>query len=281
MSKVLCSYSVKNLAYYHTHDDFCPDVATHIHDGFEIFCLVKGDVKYHIEGKWYKLNENDIVITNSKELHRIVVNPNLPYERLFLHVKPEFVSAFNVDDYNILGFIQNRKLGEFNKIDAYDANASGIHRHLSEIELHALKNLPESQILIKALIVQILVAINGIFSKNNVQIKNNIEYDKRIVKILEYINDNLQGKITLGELEKEFFISKYYLCELFRKNTGFSVLEYITYKRVLKAEELMCTGTSILEASTTVGFGDYSTFYKAFKKIMEISPKQYLKHKLE
>ena len=117
--------------------------------------------------------------------------------------------------------------------------------------------------------------------KNNVQIKNNIEYDKRIVKILEYVNSNLQRKITLGELEKKFFISKYYLCELFRKNTGFSVLEYITYKRVLKAEELMCTGISILEASTTVGFGDYSTFYKAFKKIMEISPKQYLKHKLE
>ena len=279
MPKITCHYSIKNLHYSHSYNESYSSVTTHIHNGFEIFCLVDGSITYHVEGKRYTLNKNDIVITNSKELHRIVVDPTLPYERVFLQVKPEFVSAFNMDDYNILGFIQNRKLGEFNKIHSSDVISYGIDKYFSDIESNALKNLPESQIVIKALVAQMLVAINSIFSKNNIEIKNNIEYDKRVVKILEYINNNLQERITLDKLEGEFFISKYYLCELFKKNTGFAVLEYITYKRILKAEELMCSGFSILEASNTVGFGDYSNFYKSFKKIMGMSPQKYLKHK--
>lgn len=58
--------------------------------------------------------------------------------------------------------------------------------------------------------------------------------------------------------------------------TGFSVIEYITYKRILKAEELLLSGLSILDAANEVGFGDYSNFYKAFKKITGTSPKKYL-----
>ena len=103
-----------------------------------------------------------------------------------------------------------------------------------------------------------------------------LEYDEIIIDILKYINVNLQKKITLDILEAEFHINKYYICHLFKKNTGFTVIEYIIYKRIMRAEELLISGTPIIDVSSQVGFGDYTNFYKSFKKILGISPKKYM-----
>ena len=61
-------------------------------------------------------------------------------------------------------------------------------------------------------------------------------YDEKIVGILDYINNHLHEQITLDLLEEKFYVSKYYLCHLFRKNTGVTVGEYTSYKRILKAK---------------------------------------------
>ncbi len=81
-------------------------------------------------------------------------------------------------------------------------------------------------------------------------------------------------KITLDILQQRFYVNKYYLCHIFKMNTGFTVIEYITYKRVVRAMELLMSGVTAIDAAHAVGFGDYSAFYKAFKKITGFSPKQ-------
>lgn len=52
-------------------------------------------------------------------------------------------------------------------------------------------------------------------------------------------------------------------------------MEYLTYKRIMKAKELILKDIPINQLSKTVGFKDYSNFYKAFKKITGLSPRQY------
>ncbi len=106
------------------------------------------------------------------------------------------------------------------------------------------------------------------------------EHNDKVAAILEYINKNIDQKITLDLLEKLFYINKYYLCHIFKMNTGFTVNEYITYKKIMKSQELLISGVPVLEASSIVGFGDYSNFYKAFKKVVGCSPKKYIKPSL-
>ena len=50
-----------------------------------------------------------------------------------------------------------------------------------------------------------------------------MSYDVKIVEILDYINTHLHEQITLDSLEERFYVSKYHLCHLFRKNTGVTV----------------------------------------------------------
>jgi YesN/AraC family two-component response regulator len=277
MTRQIQAYNTNYFSLHHSIVDSPKDIATHIHDCYELFYFISGDLTYYIEGQAYKLCPNDLILTNSRELHRIVFNSKAPYERKFIHFKPEYISSFQSEEYNMLNYIEKRKLGYFNKIEARDVFDSGINLLWDSIGKAALDDSPESQIMIKTFFIQMLVSINKVFSKHNSPIMDTFDYDKKIVSILDYINRNLDEKITLDLLQQNFYVNKYYLCHIFKMNTGFTVLEYITYKRIMKAKELLTSGASVLDVAHNVGFGDYSNFYKAFKKITGYSPKQYVK----
>ncbi|GAF63413.1 AraC family transcriptional regulator [Alkalihalobacillus trypoxylicola] len=261
----------------HTKTEKPVDVATHIHDCYELFYFISGDLTYYIEGQAYQLSPHDMILTNSKELHRIVFNSSHTYERKFIHFTSEYISAYQIDEYNMLSHIENRKLGHFNRIPASFVKNAGIDTLWENIEKASREQSLETPILIKSYFIQLLIKIN-----NQIAQYNNKEelrkHDDKIIAILEYINKNLEEKITLDLLEQQFYVNKYYLCHIFKKSTGFTVIEYITYKRIMKASELLTSGYSALDASHSVGFHDYSAFYKAFKKITGVSPKQLKEH---
>lgn len=275
MDKPILHYNSNNFYMVHMATESPVDVATHIHDCYELFYFISGDLTYYIEGQAYELCPNDLIITNSRELHRIVFNSNSSYERKYIHFKPEFISSYQTDEYNMFNFLEHRKLGYFNKISANDVFEAGINELWEKIEETSLAYSPESQILMKTYFVQMLICINKIFLKYNNPLVDSHKYDKKIVTILEYINKNLDKKITLDLLQTEFYVNKYYLCHIFKRNTGFTVFEYITYKRIMMAMELLMSGNTALDVAHAVGFGDYSTFFKAFKNITGLSPKQY------
>ena len=157
--------------------------------------------------------------------------------------------------------------------------SNGIDKLWLQISKHAHEKSPESNVMIKAIFVQMLIEINKIYSKNKNSLMTDFEYDEKIIDILKYINENLEKKLNLDLLEAKFHISKYYLCHLFKINTGFTVIEYIIYKRIMKAEELLLSGMPIIDISNQVGFGDYTNFYKSFKKVLGVSPRKYMNRK--
>lgn len=71
-----------------------------------------------------------------------------------------------------------------------------------------------------------------------------------------------------------FFISKYYMNRAFKKATGTTVMDYLIYKRVIMARQLILNGHTASDAAAQSGFGDYSTFYRAYKKLMHHAPSE-------
>jgi AraC-like DNA-binding protein len=278
VSDEILSYNTNNFILRHVLTKSPQDIATHIHDSYELYYFISGDITYYIEGNSYKVNPNDLILTNSKELHRIVFHTEAVYERKYIQFRSEYVSSFQMDGFNMLHYFDNRKLGYFNIIEAKDVISNGIDTLWKEIEVTTLESTPENQVIVKALFVQMLVRISKIFAKYNNPIIDSHPYDTKIVIILDFINKNLAEKISLDLLQQNFYVNKYYLCHIFRMSTGFTVMEYITYKRIMKAIELLLSGVSVLSASHTVGFSDYSSFYRAFKNITGFSPKKYTKN---
>ena len=105
-------------------------------------------------------------------------------------------------------------------------------------------------------------------------ILNNNSYDDctnkskhKLFTIREYIDENFTDIINLDELAEKFYISKFYLTREFKKTFGATVIQYVLYKRIEYAKELLkYTNRSIEEISEACGFNDQSYFSRQFKK---------------
>jgi two-component system, response regulator YesN len=106
-------------------------------------------------------------------------------------------------------------------------------------------------------------------------LKASCEHDD-IIKIIEYIENNLHLDITLDTLSGLVHLSKQYLSRLFKQKTGCTITQYITVRRLEKAKRyLSYSHKTIIEISEKCGFSDSNYFARVFKKYEGITPTQY------
>ena len=88
-----------------------------------------------------------------------------------------------------------------------------------------------------------------------------------------YIKNHITEKITLGELCREFYISKNKMYRLFRENFHCTIGQYLLKKRLDLAVNLIrSTDVPIYEIAARVGINDSNYFIKVFKKEMGVTP---------
>jgi len=107
------------------------------------------------------------------------------------------------------------------------------------------------------------------------------EFDKvkhadAVYKVLEYIKTNYRQHMSLEEIAASTYLSKTYLSSLFKKETNYSISEYINIVRIERSKALLVEeNISIIEIANLCGFEDQSYFTKVFKNIVGITPKKY------
>ena len=96
--------------------------------------------------------------------------------------------------------------------------------------------------------------------------------------ILDYINEHLEEPLTLEILAKETHFSKYYLCELFRRKTGMTPMQYVRLLRISRAQRLLLsTSDSISNIGLACGYDNFSFFCRVFRSVSGMSPSDYRK----
>ncbi|MBE6848614.1 MAG: AraC family transcriptional regulator [Ruminococcus sp.] len=104
-------------------------------------------------------------------------------------------------------------------------------------------------------------------------------YPKPVIVCMDYIYENLHTKITLPVLAEITGLSPSYLSRLFRRETGMTVSEYITRKRIEAAENMLkYSEYSCIEISGNLCFSSESHFIQVFRRYTGYTPKQY-RHK--
>ncbi|MCI6272019.1 MAG: response regulator [Erysipelotrichaceae bacterium] len=101
-----------------------------------------------------------------------------------------------------------------------------------------------------------------------------------IVKSLEYIDENYNKEINISSISEHLKVSESYLSHLFKEETNYTVLEYITLYRLSKACLLLKDpNIRIHEVASSVGYKDQRYFSNIFKKHLGVTP-NYYKEKL-
>ena len=99
-----------------------------------------------------------------------------------------------------------------------------------------------------------------------------------LTRAIDFINRHYTADMTLDDVCREVYISKYYLCRRFKRAMGMTVMEYVLKTRIAAAKNALCDGTdSVGEISERCGFSSISYFSQIFKKHTGLTPNQYRK----
>lgn len=99
-----------------------------------------------------------------------------------------------------------------------------------------------------------------------------------VLKILDYIDNNLYKKISMDELSKVFFFNKDYIMRTFKRELGMTIIDYINKKRIFNSlGALKNTDDMMLKIALKHGYVSQEYFSEIFSKYMGVSPLTYRK----
>ncbi|MBA4699053.1 MAG: helix-turn-helix transcriptional regulator [Ruminococcus sp.] len=261
---------------FHLRDNLSKEFEFHYHDFLKVTIFIKGKVQYHVEGKSYELEPYDIVLVNRNDIHRIRVDNALPYERIIVYISPSFIEDYQTSEYDLGYCFKKAKKEHSNVLRIHSLEKSSLFKITNRLERSFEDNEYASSLYRKILFLEFMIQLNRAAIKNRVEFLDTELYNTKIVDIMHYINNHLTDSLDIDTLAKEFFISKYYMMRLFKAETGYTIGNYITYRRLLLARELISEGLPITQACFASGFGDYSTFSRAYKSEFSESPRSLL-----
>ena len=241
----------------------------HFHDYYELLLPLTSPGNIFVNDQVYPLCRGTLYLIGENTLHRTISDGS--HARYVLHISRQTLSDLStsqtdfmqltkqnfsrstMDNEQMIGLIEQFQAPERNKNDG---------RFGSDIrQIGALLDL----------LIQVAPILNAATAGESIQNKDFI----RVSPILDYIRDNLTEPLTLDQIANEFYISKHYLCRIFKTATGFSVMEYIIYSRVLRARQLLKEGVSVQQAGERSGFSDNSHFIRTFGHLTGTSPGRY------
>lgn len=272
-------YLHRDFELFHIKDKNSQEFQDHYHNFNKIIIFLSGKVTYLIEGKAYYLKPWDILLVNNHDVHKPIIDPSQIYERIVIWASSNFIEEHNYDDCDLSTCFKLANEKSFNLIRLETKFQNSLSSIIVELE-SAINSMDfGSKLLSNSLFFQLLIYINRVHIDNiHIDNKNSLKYDKQIEEILKYINNNLSEDLSILTLSERFFIGKYYLMHKFKKETGYTLHNYVLQKRLLMAKELMKSGESVTKASLLCGFKDYSSFFRSFKKMFNTSPKNIENH---
>lgn len=259
---------------YYYNDSAKPQMALHTHDYYEFYFFLEGDVSIQIGQKIFPLTAGDIIIIPPRLSHMAVIHSmTLPYRRFVFWISREFCSHLlgQSPDYGYLMQLVQIKKDYIIHNDRVSFNSiqSKIIRLLSEMQGSRFCKEPQITLYVSDLILH----MNRLIYERNHPDKA-VESESLYQKICNYIETHIDEDLSLEKLSLEFFVSKYHIAHIFKDNLGLSIHQYITKKRLALSRQAILSGMTITDAYQLYGFGDYSSFFRAFKKEYGISPRE-------
>lgn len=254
-------YLKEDFRLFHINDQTKKDFSCHYHDFHKIIVFISGKVTYHIEGKAYHLKPRDILLVSQGAIHKPEIDPSVPYERYIFWIRDDL----SCQELNTC--FQKANDRSFNLVRADSALQERLKDLLPEIEQTLQNKHFGDTVLRNALFTQFMIYINRIFLRTSSSPdKKTYSSDTQVEQLLKYINRNLSENPSIDQLANRFFFSKYHMMRKFKNETGYTIHNYITSKRLLMARSLISQGMPVMKAAQASGFHDYTTFVRAYKK---------------
>ena len=257
---------------FHLTDQETKEIDYHYHDFDKITIFIRGKVNYMIEGRSYDLKPYDIVLVKQGDIHKLTVDNSCPYERIIVYISPNFMNAYQTESYDLSYCFQKADQEHSNVLRIPSPEKSSLFRSISNLEHSFTDGGYASELYRQVMFLEFMIHLNRAVRKNRLEYIDTVNCNEKVLAILDYVGEHLCENLSIDLIAGQFYISKYYMMRLFKQETGYTLGQYISQKRLLLAKELLSSGVPGTQVCYDCGFKDYSTFSRAYKQLFGVTP---------
>lgn len=244
----------------------------HFHGYYEIYYLISGERYYFIKNRTYRVHSGELVLVEANQIHKTYEADTEPHERLLIELEEEFIVGLNkfFDQMDL----RQALLGKNGVISVTEQEKPYIESLLFGIADDLVYKKPGYDGLLKARLVQLLLYMIRKSDGNSInQNSLNSTQHQKVHEVADYLSSHFDQNIPLDNLSEHFYVSKYYLCRIFKEVTGFTINEYTNLVRVREARKmLLYTDSSMTQIAEKLGFDSVTYFGRVFKTYIFMSP---------
>lgn len=263
-------YLLENFRLFHLRSQGSTKVDFHYHEFCKLLLLISGQGSYHIDGQHYLLHSGDIVLVGSHSIHKPEMEEARLYERIILYVSPDYLQQLSTEDCDLLALFSGK---DGHVLRPQEQQRRLLFQLAAQLEQDLAQEDFGRELLSSASLTRLLVTLGrNLTRREKTHLSPLMPESRRNYEIMRYLDAHLREDIDIDRLAEHFFVSKYYMMRSFRKETGLTILGYLTQKRLMLARMYMDAGMSATESCYRCGFGSYSSFTRAYRQHCGTTP---------
>lgn len=238
----------------------------HYSDTVELVLIrgIGGEVT--VNGRRYDLDHENVFYIPPKQLHASVFRSGGSGEG-------DMIRAFHINLELLAPFADLKKLLLADGKTLFDFSTR--HTDFDGIYDSVLRILDESRPLTGR--IGSLLRLFELLGRQQDEDRTAAEYNRQAIRIVDWVEDNYAGKISVQDAADHFGYNKYYFCKWIKANTGVTFLDFLNAIRVNHACAYLLYGYSVEETARSCGYSDPSYFIKVFRRLLGMTPKAYVR----
>lgn len=256
-----------------------PDASWHTHDEIECILYLGNLCHYKIDNQTFTLYKGDVLVIPAHTPHQAIYEEKINHARYVIRLSSELYQQFVLSNPTYTQGLNDL----ITKAKIYRLNTGDLDYILQEFQCIVPLVSKANDIYPFAIAYHLFQAmIRLVQSSQSNRLPGNYHEDHHFSHIIYYIDHHFRDpNLQLQRITEEFGLSPYYFSKLFRREMNLNFHDYLIQKRANYAANLIRSfpqhSLSLQEVASQSGFGDYSTFYRSFKKTFTQSPKDFMR----
>ena len=252
----------------------------HTHDFAELVYTFAGKGVHIVDGRSFPVSRGSFLFINYGSEHSFKSSDGLDFVNIL--IKPEFINGELKNAENAFALLALDDFKEFESVinkdnccvEFWGEEQKKIETLISIIEEEQQKQLSGRNLILRSALNLLLTSV---FRKMSLPMKYNFAVNS---DLLFYLKNNCSKNLRLSDIAEKAGYNPAYFSRIFKEFSGKTFREYLKNARIEKACELLDKNdANISDIISEVGYSDKTKFYKHFKEIVGVSPKDYRKSK--
>ena len=253
-----------DISYTYLNNNWAP----HYHRAVEIIYILEGTATVFMNKQKYLLKPKDILVIDSMKLHELVYRKRKATGMLF-EISKTYMKKYLPD------------------IELMNIECCSLYREGKEEQISRLQQIMENIALLykdhehgfmlksASLMLELVSILTEDFSSSvyNVIPGHFISRMEHLGDIINYIEDNYRNPVSVQEAADHVGFNKEYFCRYFKKNSGYSFMDFLSNVRLNHIyQDLMFTTDPVSEIIDRNGYSNIKLFYSKFKEKYGCTP---------